>query len=166
MELYSVISFGLHFWTVEDQFVRSRYFSSRFAAQSAEVYIGAQSLLKQPSDFSGFWETFATFLTTFLGFWVTFASFPRLAGSSAGVRPHLYGISTTMCLQPQHFGCRRPPCKPYEGAGHTFYAPVCTDLLVDLLTRRHGTPRLTCLYAYFFAPMLISFLNFLFGVLL
>ena len=51
VELYSVISFGLHFWTVEDQFVRSRYFSSRFAAQSAEVYIGAQSLHTSSDDF-------------------------------------------------------------------------------------------------------------------
>ena len=83
-------------------------------------------ILTQPSDFSGFWDTFATFLTTFLGFWATFASFPRFAGSSAGVRPHLYGISTTMCLQPQHFGCRRPPCKPCERAGHKFYALVCS----------------------------------------
>ena len=63
----------------------------------------------------------------FLGFWDTFASFPRLSGSSAGVLPHLYGTSTTMCLQPQHFGCRRPPCKPYERAGHKFYAPVCSQ---------------------------------------
>ena len=39
------------FWTVEDQFVRSRYFSSRFAAQSAEVYIGAQSLHTSSDDF-------------------------------------------------------------------------------------------------------------------
>ena len=62
----------------------------------------------------------------FLGFWDTFASFPRLSGNSAGVLPHLYGISTTMCLQPQHFGCRRPPCKPYERAGHKLYAPVCS----------------------------------------
>ena len=51
VELYSVISLGLHFWTVEDQFVRSRYFSSRFAAQSAEVYIGAQSLHTSSDDF-------------------------------------------------------------------------------------------------------------------
>ena len=51
MELYSLISFGLHFWTVEDQFVRSRYFSYRFAAQSAEVYIGAQSLHTSSDDF-------------------------------------------------------------------------------------------------------------------
>ena len=51
VELYSLISFGLHFWTVEDQFVRSRYFSSRFAAQSAEVYIGAQSLHTSSDDF-------------------------------------------------------------------------------------------------------------------
>ena len=80
--------------------------------------------LPQPSDFSGFWDAFATFLTNFLGFWDTFASFPRLSGRSAGVLPHLYGISTTMCLQPQHFGCRRPTCKPYVRAGHKFYAPV------------------------------------------
>ena len=51
VELYSVISLGLHFWTEEDQFVRSRYFSSRFAAQSAEVYIGAQSLHTSSDDF-------------------------------------------------------------------------------------------------------------------
>ena len=51
VELYSVISLGLQFWTEEDQFVRSRYFSSRFAAQSAEVYIGAQSLHTSSDDF-------------------------------------------------------------------------------------------------------------------
>ena len=51
VELYSVIPLGLHFWTEEDQFVRSRYFSSRFAAQSAEVYIGAQSLHTSSDDF-------------------------------------------------------------------------------------------------------------------
>ena len=104
-------------------------------------------ILTQPSDFSGFWDTFATFLRAFLGFWDTFASFPRLSGSSAGVLPHLYGTSTTMCLQPQHFGCRRPPCKPYEGAGHNYI--LCTGLLVDLLTRRHETPKLTWMYAIF-----------------
>ena len=32
------------FWTVEDQFVRSRYVNHLLAAQSAEVYTGAQSL--------------------------------------------------------------------------------------------------------------------------
>ena len=39
------------FWTLEDQFVRTRYFSYQFAAQSAEVYIGAQSLHTSSDDF-------------------------------------------------------------------------------------------------------------------
>ena len=39
------------FWTVEDQFVRSRYVSHLLAAQSAEVYIGAQSLHTNSDDF-------------------------------------------------------------------------------------------------------------------
>ena len=39
------------FWTVEDQFVRSRYVSYLLAGQSAEVYIGAQSLHTNSDDF-------------------------------------------------------------------------------------------------------------------
>ena len=61
----------------------------------------SSQILTQPSDFLGFWEIFATFLTNFFRIWDTFASLPRRSGSSAGVLPHLYGISTTTCLQPQ-----------------------------------------------------------------
>ena len=88
--------------------------------------------LPQPSDFSGFWDAFATFLTNFLGFWDTFASFPRLSGGSAGVLLHLYGISTTTCLQPQHLGCRRPPCKPYESLQETLKSIQRNKKIADI----------------------------------
>ena len=49
------------FWTVEDQFVRPRYVNHLLAAQSAEVYTGAQFLHTSSDGFVLFGESWFGF---------------------------------------------------------------------------------------------------------
>ena len=101
-------------------------------------------ILTQPSDFSRFWDTLATFLTTFF----------RILG-------HI------RVLPPPFRQLRRGAATPLRALYHNVFAAtalwlqtstlqtlwksgsyiLCTGLLVDLLTRRHDIPILTCFYA-------------------